>query len=211
VSARGETRIEEPTAAERALARRVAEARATIPDLELSVEGDVSRVPVDTPRLIGACARALREVPHANGAYRDGRFELYARVNIGVVVALENAYVIPTVFDADTKTIAELADELASLLARAREGTLAAPALSGATFTLWNAGELAIGQAGIVVGPGQAAALVAGQPRETAVVRDGALAPGRAITLTLACDQRILYGARAAGFLRAIKEALEGT
>ena len=129
---------------ERALARRVAEARATIPDLELSVEVDVSDEIPGTPRLIQACARALREIPRANGAYRDGRFELYTRINVGVVIARDDGNVIPTVFDADTKALPELSAELASLGARADEGALTAPALAGATFTLWNAGELGV-------------------------------------------------------------------
>jgi pyruvate dehydrogenase E2 component (dihydrolipoamide acetyltransferase) len=189
----------------------VAEARATIPDLELSVEVDVSDAVPDTPSLIQACARALREVPRANGAYRDGRFELYARVNVGVVIAREDGYVIPTVFDADTKVLPELSAELASLDAAANEGALAAPALAGATFTLWNAGELGVDGGGLAVVPGQAAAVVAGAPRETAVVRGGTVASARTMTLTLACDHRILYGARAAAFLRAIKGSLEGT
>jgi pyruvate dehydrogenase E2 component (dihydrolipoamide acetyltransferase) len=210
VSARGETRIEEPTAGERALGRRVAEARATIPDLELGLEVDVSDAVPDTPRLIQACARALREVPRANGAYRDGRFELYSRVNVGVVRASESGYVIPTVFDADTKARDELDAELATLAARADEGALPAPALAGATFTLWNAGELGVDRGAIAVVPGQAAALVAGAARDVAVTRGGSLAPGRALTLTLACDNRILYGARAAAFLRAIRGSLEG-
>jgi pyruvate dehydrogenase E2 component (dihydrolipoyllysine-residue acetyltransferase) len=210
VSARGETRIEDPTAGNRPLTRRVAEARATIPDLELSVEVDVSHATVSTARLIHACARALRDVPRANGTYRDGRFELYERVNVGVVLAREDGHVIPTVFDADTKTLEELSDELAALLARAGEGALPAPALAGATFTLWDAAELGLDRAGIVVGPGQAAALVAGAVRDVPLVRDGALVPGRTITITLACDHRILYGAQAAAFLRAVKSSLEG-
>ena len=82
--AKGETRIEEPTAAERAIARRAAEARATVPDLELRADVDMARalelrgsqgrsIPAILTR---ACAVALRAVPRANGAYRDGRFEL---------------------------------------------------------------------------------------------------------------------------------------
>ncbi len=210
MSARGETRTEEPTAGERALGRRAAEARATIPDLELSLEVDVSDAQPGTPRLVETCARALREVPRANGAYRDGRFELYSRVNVGVVLASESGYVIPTVFDADTKSLEELSGELATLAARADEGALPAPALAGATFTLWNAGELGVDRGTLAVVPGQAAALVAGAARDAAMTRGGSLVPGRAMTITLACDHRILYGARAAAFLRSIKGSLEG-
>jgi pyruvate dehydrogenase E2 component (dihydrolipoamide acetyltransferase) len=214
VGARGETRIEEPSAAERTIARRVAEARATVPHLELDAEVDVSHIPAGTPLpalLVRACALALREVPRANGAYRDGRFELYSRVNVGVVVARGAGYVTPTVFDADAKGVPELTDEIAALAARAAAGELAAPALAGATFTLWNAGDHGITRAGAVVGPSQAAALAAGALRDVARVEDGLLRPACAMTITLACDHRMLYGARAAAFLAAVKSALETT
>ena len=216
--AKGETSAREPTAAERALARRVAEARATIPDLELSVDVEITAA-LERCReegcsqdalLVAACARALRAVPQANGAYRDGRLETYSRVNIGYVVACSEAYLVPTVFDADQKSPAELTDELARLSAAAAAGELASPAFSGATFTLWNAGALGVDRAGIVVTPAQAGALTAGMIRDAPIVRDGQPAAGKLMTLTLACDHRALYGAQAAAFLRAVGKALTG-
>ena len=214
IGARGEVQIVEPTASERAIARRTAEARATIPDLELSTEVDMSGAPAAqglelTATLVQACGLALRDVPRANGAYRDGRFELYSRVNVGVVVAREEAYVIPTVFDADAKTVPELTEELERLMAAAADGSLASPAFAGATFTLWNAGELGVTRAGIVLNPPQVAALAAGALREVAVARRGELRAGRAMTLVLACDHRMLYGAHAAAFLAAVKSRLD--
>lgn len=188
-SPKGETTVHEPTAAERAIARRAAEARATVPDLELGVSLGSPR---DTPRLLRACAVALRRHPRANAAYRDGRFELYSRINVGVVLASPDQYVIPTVFDADQKALAELAAELEELRGQAQAGQLSAPAFSGATFTLWNAGERGIARASIPVVPPQAAALAAGTD-----------------SLTLVCDHRILYGAQAADFLSEAKRLLE--
>src|SRR5947209_13536557 len=82
--ARGETRVEQPTAAERAVARRAAESRATVPAVELTLARDE---PASTARLLRASALALTEHPRANAAYRDGRFELHSRVNVGVIVA----------------------------------------------------------------------------------------------------------------------------
>jgi pyruvate dehydrogenase E2 component (dihydrolipoamide acetyltransferase) len=189
--ARGETRIEEPTAAERAIARRAAESRATVPDVELSVALG-SAPAATTAELVRAGALALREHPRANAAYRDGRFELYSRINVGVVVAIDSTYSIPTVFDADRFSPAELEQELERLAAGAIAGTLRAPAFGAATFTLWNAGEHELAAASIPVVPGQAAALAAGTR-----------------ALTLCCDHRILYGARAARFLKAIAHHLD--
>jgi pyruvate dehydrogenase E2 component (dihydrolipoamide acetyltransferase) len=187
--ARGETRIEEPTPAERAVARRAAESRATVPSFELSVSVDGVST---TAQLVNACAQALAGHPRANGAYRDGRFELYSRVNIGIVVAVADAYLIPTVFAADRRTADELAPEIAQLEADALAGTLTAPAFGAATFTVWNAAALGLAGASIPVVPPQAAALAAGTRQ-----------------LTLCCDHRILYGARAAAFLETIAHHLD--
>ncbi len=187
---KGEVRVEEPTAAERAVARRAAESRATIPTVELSVELAGGTVP--TGRLVAACAQALREHPRANAAYRDGRFEVYSRVNIGVVVADGDSYLIPTVFDADLAAEAKLEDEVERLRDEALAGRLAASGLAGATFTLWNAGRHGLAGAAIPVVPPQAASLAAGSRY-----------------MTLSCDHRILYGARAAAFLEAVRARLE--
>lgn len=161
-----------------------------------------------TAILVRACALALRTVPRANGAYRDGRFELYSRVNVGVVLASERAYVIPTVFDADGKPMAELSAELEQLTHAAHAGELSPPAFSGATFTLSNVGELGVDASTIVVNSPQAAALAAGAIRHEPVVRDGEIVAGRTMTVTLACDHRILYGAAAARFLTEVTGTL---
>lgn len=214
--AKGETRIEEPTAAERAIARRAAETRATVPDLELSADIDMAAALAlrDSQRcsipaiLVRASARALRAVPRANGAYRDGRYELYSRVNIGFVVADEHSYLVPTVFDADQKSLVQLSAEIERLAASARAGELSPPAYAGATFTVSDVGALGVPASTIVVSSPQAAALAAGAVRAAPVVRDGAIEVGYLMTVTLACDHRILYGAWAARFLREIITAL---
>ncbi len=189
---KGDTRASQPTPAERTVARRAAESRATIPHLELSVPLPAP-AELDTAHLIRACALTLVEHPRANGSYRDGHFELYSRVNIGLVLALKDSYLIPTVFDADRKALDELRGEVAELERHAIGGRLSASAFSGATFTVWNAGALEIGQASLPVVPGQAAILAAGT-----------------VSLTLTCDHRILYGAAAAGLLADVSRRLAG-
>jgi pyruvate dehydrogenase E2 component (dihydrolipoamide acetyltransferase) len=181
----------EPTAAERTVARRAAESRATVPHLELSVDL-VAESPPGTAELLRACGLTLREQPRVNASYRDGRFELHSRVNVGVVLASEDVYLIPTVLDTDQKSLEELEAEVEALRAQASAGAMTPPAFSGATFTLWNAAELDIARASIPVVPPQAASLSAGTAG-----------------LTLACDHRILYGARAAAFLSAVKRRLQ--
>lgn len=214
---RGETQTEEPTRAQRTIARRAAESRATVPDLESTVEVDMlaalslqqARSCSMTAILVRACALALREVPRANGAYRDGRFELYSRVNVGLVVAGADALSIPVVFDADKKPLSELAEEVDRLADRAAAGALTPPELSGATFTLSDVGAYGIASASPVIVPPHAAAVATGAVRAVATVRDGVIAPGHTMTVTLAADHRILYGREAYRFLAAIKERLE--
>jgi pyruvate dehydrogenase E2 component (dihydrolipoamide acetyltransferase) len=214
---KGAVRVQEPDRSQRAIARRSAEARATVPDVELSVEVDMDAclaLRLEHPYaitaiLVRACALALREVPRANGAYRDGRFELYSRINVGVTMATEDAYTIPTVFDADGKSVDELSEEIGRLAERARTGQLSPPELAGATFTLSNPGALGVASSTPLIVPPQAAALATGAIRGIPVLRAGALVAGHCMTITLACDHRILYGSPAARFLTLIKELLE--
>ena len=81
--------------------------------------------------IVKACGLALREHPRANGAYRDGRFELYSRVNVGIAVAARDALVVPTVFDADRKGLWQIGEEsraLAKGSATARSPRRSSPA-----------------------------------------------------------------------------------
>jgi pyruvate dehydrogenase E2 component (dihydrolipoamide acetyltransferase) len=215
--AKGEVRVTEPDRLQRTIARRSAEARATIPHLELSasVEMDAAMALRDrgeysiTSMLVRACGLALRQVPEANAAYRDGRFESYSRVNVGVVIATGEAYTIPTVFDCDHKQLSEVHEEIAGLAQAARAGTLAPGAQSGATFTVANPGGLGVGAMAPLIVPPQAAALAAGRMREIPAVRGAAIVPGKSMPITLACDHRILYGSQAARFLTQIQKQLE--
>jgi pyruvate dehydrogenase E2 component (dihydrolipoamide acetyltransferase) len=217
LSVKGEVVVREPSAAERTVARRTAEARATIPHVEMSTEVEMSAALELLEReggsraalLVRACGLALRAVPRANAAYRDGRFELYSRVNVGVVVTGEDVYAIPTVFDADQKPVHELTAEIDELAIAARERRLPPPAFSGATFTLWDAGAHGLTSSTIVINPPHCAALTAGAVRSVAVMHDGRLAEARLMTVTLACDHRILYGTEAARFLGDVRSRLE--
>ena len=80
--------------------------------------------------MVKASAFALRAFPRANGAYRDGRFELYSRVNVGIAVAGQDALVVPTIFDADRKSLGEIARDARGLAERVREGKITPPELS---------------------------------------------------------------------------------
>jgi pyruvate dehydrogenase E2 component (dihydrolipoamide acetyltransferase) len=216
VSVRGETTIVEPTRAEQAFARRVAESRATVPDLEFGADVEMTAaVGLATEHgcsltavLARACALSLRQVPRANAAYRDGRYELYSRINLAVVLGGANAPVAATVFDADQKPLLELGQEIAALADRAAAGQLTSPELTGATATLADFGATEVERPSTVLTPPQAAAIAAGCVRDTPVIREGAIVTGQLMSLTMVVDTRILWGAEAARLLGAIRQSL---
>ncbi len=166
-------------------------------------------VPSFNDMVVKACAIALREHPRANGAYRDGRLELYSRVNVGVAVAAQDALVVPTIFDADLKGLRQIATESRALAQRVREGAITPPELSGGTFTVSNLGMFGISSFAAVINPPQAGILAVGAIAERPVVKDGEIAVGNLMPMTLACDHRILYGADGAVFLDRIRSLLE--
>lgn len=188
-----------------------------MPDLELTVEVDMGAClalleELDcsvTAALVRACALALHETPQANAAYRDGHFELYSRVNVGLVLDTEETYAVPTLFDADRKSLAELTEEINRLEARARAGDLTGSESTGATFTLSDLGAAGVASSTPLIAPPQAAAVTAGTIRQAPLVQNGAIVPGEAMTMSLACDHRILFGTRAGKFLARIKALLQ--
>ena len=225
-TAKGQTSFQDLTKLQSTIARRMAESKATAPHFYLEAEVDMSRaveararikafasegevVPSFNDMVVKACALALREHPRANGAYRDGRFELYSRVNVGVAVAARDALVVPTVFDADRKGLRQIAEESRALAQRVRDGQITPPELSGATFTVSNLGMYGIDSFSAVINPPQAGILAVGAIKERPVARDGEMATAHLMAVNLACDHRILYGAEGAEFLARIRTLLE--
>jgi pyruvate dehydrogenase E2 component (dihydrolipoamide acetyltransferase) len=208
------------------VARRMAESKATAPHFyltsevdmsaavaararikEISAEGEV--VPSFNDMVVKACAIALRKFPRANGSYKDGRFELYSRVNVGIAVAAQDALVVPTIFDADRKGLREIAADARSLAGKVREGSITPPELSGGTFSVSNLGMYGIKSFGAIVNSPQAGILAVGEIADRPVVKDGEIVPGKVMEMTLSCDHRILYGADGAEFLAEVKRLLE--
>ncbi len=117
--------------------------------------------------VVKACALALREHPSANGSYRDGRLQLHSRINVGVAVAAQEALVVPTVFDADQKSLGEIARETRALAARVRDGTITPPELGGGTFTVSNLGMFAVASFTAIINPPASGDPVGRLPRTT--------------------------------------------
>ena len=220
------------------IAQRMSESKATIPDFTLHAEvameqavelrtqlrkagrgGDGERsaapdggalaIPSYNDMVVKACGLALREHPRANAAYRDGAFELYQRVNVGIAVAAHDSLVVPTVFDVDRKSLLEIAREARRLAERVRSRQVTPAELSGGTFTVSNLGMYGVAGFSAIINPPQAAILAVGELREVPVVRDAQVVPGLRMSIALTCDHRILYGAPAAEFLGRVRQLLE--
>jgi pyruvate dehydrogenase E2 component (dihydrolipoamide acetyltransferase) len=225
--AKGEVQVVELNRLQQTVARRMAESKATVPHFYLETEVDMTEavraraqlkelagegaVPTFNDMIVKACALALREFPRANGSYRDGRVELYSRINVGVAVAAQDALVVPTVFDADRKGLGEIAAETRALAQKVREGSITPPELSGGTFTVSNLGMFGVTNFSAVINPPQAGLLAVGalEPKPAVDPETRSVTVRDTMGVTLACDHRILYGADGAQFLARIRALLE--
>jgi pyruvate dehydrogenase E2 component (dihydrolipoamide acetyltransferase) len=226
-TAKGQVQVVELSKLQQTVSRRMAESKATAPHFYLQAELDMTAavrarkklkemagegepVPTFNDMVVKACALALREFPRANGAYRDGKLELYSRVNVGVAVAAQDALVVPTVFDADLKGLRQISADTKALAARVRDGSITPPELSGGTFTVSNLGMYGVSNFHAVINTPQAGILAVGELKpKPAVMEDGSIEGRDLMGVTLACDHRILYGADGALFLKRVRELLE--
>lgn len=215
------------TRTQQLIARRMAESKATAPEFSLSTDIEMNAatalrrqlrdaaetfggpVPSYNDLVVKACAIALREFPKVNGSYRDGAFEIHSQVNIGFAVTAPDTLVVPTIADADRKSLREIALESRRLAERARSGEITPPELAGGTFTISNLGMFGVTKFVAVINPRQAAILAVGKIEERPVIRSGEFVAREMMTVTLVGDHRILYGAEAALFLASVKALLE--
>ena len=224
-AADGDERVE-PSRLQALVARRMSEAKATVPHFQVQTEVEMSaalhfraelkRLAESTPAvpslndlIVKACALCLRRFPRANGSYVDGGFRLHGRVNVGIAVASEDALVVPVIHDADSRSLGQIAASSRALAEAVRDSSVTAAQLSGATFTVSNLGMFGMTAITPVVNPPQAAILGVGAIRDVLARQDGEIVDRSLLTLTLSCDHRILYGADAARFLDAVRTLLE--
>jgi pyruvate dehydrogenase E2 component (dihydrolipoamide acetyltransferase) len=221
---KGRAEVQDLTRLQQTIARRMAESKATAPDFSISLTVDMTNAvelrkrlkevadptPSYNDMVVKAAAIGLREHPRVNGAYRDGKFEIYEKVNVGVAVAAEDALVVPTVFDADTKSLGQIARDARAAAAKVRDRTITPPELSGATFTVSNLGMFGIEFFTAIINPPQASILTVGKlEKRPAVDENDRVVARDQLTLSLVCDHRILYGADGAQFLGRVKELLQ--
>jgi pyruvate dehydrogenase E2 component (dihydrolipoyllysine-residue acetyltransferase) len=223
-SGRGTATPVSPTATQRTIAQRMAASRASIPEFTVEAEIDMDAasrlreelrsagadpVPSFNDLLIRAVAVALRAFPALNATYEDDHPVRHSRVNVGFAVDAGDVLIVPTVYDADTRSVPELARETRALAEGARNRSLSPAQLGDGTFTVSNLGMLGVRRFNAVINPPQAAILAVGEVAERAVVRDGAVVARPVMDASLSCDHRVVYGAEAARFLAEVRRLLE--
>jgi pyruvate dehydrogenase E2 component (dihydrolipoyllysine-residue acetyltransferase) len=170
-------------------------------------EGDAK--PTYSDILTKVCAVALMRHRAVNALFAGEEIHLMPTANIGIAVAVPNGLVVPVQRSCETKTIPQLANERADLVARTRGGGLRQDDLEGGTFTISNLGMYGVERFVAVLNPPQAAILAVGAIEERPVVLDGELVARPVLEMTLTCDHRSLDGATASEFLRTVKQFLE--
>ena len=227
VSAPGEgDEVRELSPMLKAVARRMTESKTTVPHFYVSSEIDMTRalqlrkelnealadsgekVSVND-LIVRASAQALVQHPQAHRSYVDGTHVYHAHAHVGIAVALDDGLIVPVLRDADTKSLRQIAVEARDLAERARAGKLRQREIEGGTFTVSNMGMLGVSAFAAIINPPESTILAVSATIQRPVVRDGAVAVGDIMSVTLSCDHRACSGADGARLLQTVKRHLE--
>jgi pyruvate dehydrogenase E2 component (dihydrolipoamide acetyltransferase) len=210
------------------IARRLVEAKQTIPHFYLTIDCEVDRLLAVRKDLnarspegegayklsvndfvIRAAALGLRKVPRANASFSEDGLRFYKWADVSVAVAIDGGLITPIIRRADGKGLAEISNEMKELAGRARDGKLMPEEYQGGTFSVSNLGMFGIKHFEAVINPPQGAILAVGAGEQRPVVKDGALAVATVMSCTLSVDHRVVDGALGAQFLAAFKQLIE--
>jgi pyruvate dehydrogenase E2 component (dihydrolipoamide acetyltransferase) len=219
--------VVDPTRMQATIARRMTEAKSTVPEFQVTVEARVDEavsmrqqlkdsVPgadkvTMTDMLVRACALALRKFPEVNTSWVDGRFNRKRSINIGLAVAPSQGMglLVPVVHDADMKDLIQISIESRQVIERARSGRPSEGDLSGASFSISNLGMFGVDEFVAIINPPEAAILAVGAIKDVPVVEEGRIVPGKVMRMTLSVDHRVFYGATAAQFMAEVRRLIE--
>lgn len=163
-----------------------------------------------TDILVKMAATALRNYPIINSSITEDSIILHDRINIGVAVALDDGLIVPVVQDADRKGLKSITKETKELISKARSNTLSPDEMNGATFTISNLGGYDIDGFTPVINLPESAILGVGRIVKKPIVNaNDEIVPASMMVLSLSFDHRVVDGAQAAEFLKAIKNYLE--
>ncbi len=206
------------------IARRLGEAKQTIPHFYLSIDCELDKLLAVRKELnardegfklsvndfvIRASALALKKVPAANASWTDAEILLYDHADVSVAVATPSGLITPVIRQAEAKGLAQISNEMKDLAGRAREGKLKPEEYQGGTFSVSNLGMFGITEFAAIINPPQGCILAVGAGQQRPVVKDAALAVATVMTCTLSVDHRVVDGAVGAEFLAAFKKLIE--
>lgn len=205
------------------IARRLAESKFSAPHFYLTIDINMeaamaARTEINAiasakvsfnDMVIKASAMALRKHPKVNSSWLGDKIRFNQHVHIGVAMAVEEGLLVPVVRFADNKPLSQIAGDVKVYAGKAKEKKLQPSDWEGNTFTISNLGMFGIEEFTAIINPPDACILAVGAIRETPVVKNGQLAVGHMMKVTLSCDHRVVDGASGAEFLQTLKSLLE--
>jgi pyruvate dehydrogenase E2 component (dihydrolipoamide acetyltransferase) len=216
---------EELSSMRKTIAKRMAQSKREIPHFYVTVDVDMedvvrlkasleaTEISEETVTyndiIVKACALALGRYPRINASYVDEGIVIHPNINIGVAVAVEDGLILPVIHNCERLSLLEISRLAHQLVSKASRGGFTSDELSGATFSISNMGMLGIEHFAAVIVPPQAAILAVSAIKDRPVVRNGQLAVGKTMMMTVSCDHRIVDGVVAGRFLQELKRFLE--
>jgi pyruvate dehydrogenase E2 component (dihydrolipoamide acetyltransferase) len=218
----------------RTIARRLVESKTQIPHYQVTVEVDMDALVALRSQLneqlgaqgvklsvndflVRACALAMHQHPFVNSRWvptpNNESVEILPDVNIGVAIALDESrgggLVVATIRHADQIGLRQISAQTKALSDKARTKGLTIEEMSDATFTISNLGMFGVDRFTAIINPPNVAILAVGAAVQKPVVKDGQLAAGWVMTMTMSSDHRVVDGAMAAAYLNSVKGLLE--
>jgi pyruvate/2-oxoglutarate dehydrogenase complex dihydrolipoamide acyltransferase (E2) component len=163
------------------------------------------------PFVMKAVCEGIRKFPYMNSSWtEDNKIILKKHINLGMAVATDVGFVVPTLYDADQYTLAGLAKQISTIAQRARANKLTIQDLQGSTFVVNNPGTFGtILSVPIINQPNAGILSMDTVVKRPVVIEDDAIAVRHMMYLSLSFDHRILDGAGAGGFLQAVRNKLQ--
>jgi len=207
------------------IARRLLEAKQTIPHFYLTVDCNIDELLAMRAKLnarggadyklsvndfvIKAVAAALRKVPAANATWTEEAIRRYDNVDISIAVATPDGLITPIIRNADKKGLAAISNEMKDLAARAKDKKLKPEEFQGGGFSISNLGMYGIREFSAIINPPQSCILAVGKGEQRPIVKNGAIAIANMMTCTLSVDHRSVDGAVGAEFMQAFQAIIE--
>ena len=205
------------------IARRLSESKFTAPHFYLKREINMDKAVQLRERLkevaptkisfndlvIKAVAAALRLHPAVNSSWLGDKIRFNKDVNIGVAVAVEEGLLVPVIRYADMKTLSQINVEVKELAGLAKKRKLQPDQMEGNTFTVSNLGMFGIEEFTGIINPPDSCILAVGSIIQKKKVKNGEIAIGNMMKVSLSCDHRVVDGATGAQFLQTVTEILE--